>query len=1253
LAERKTPVPRKSFSKLPNILDLPNLIAVQTESFEWFKKKGLREILDDISPIVDYTGNYEVRFGDYEFRESPVSLKECRDKDQTYSLPLFIKVSFVNLESGVIIENDVFMGEFPMMTEQGTFIINGTERVIVTQLVRSPGAYVMSAKDPTKQVLVANLMPARGSWLEFEIDKRANVSVRIDRKRKLPVTVFLRALAGIDSEATKDEKGLLSVGSDEEILALFDDNPFIKATLEKDSVNSVEEALVELFKKQRPGEPPTLEASRNLLWNICFDPKRYDLTRVGRHKLNARLGLETDLDVRTVTKADIIALVKELVEVPLAIDHEHILEEAKDLAEVAPSLPWDEVVNRLDEYEHFGNRRLRMVGELVQEAFRVGLYRMERVVRERMTTEDVETITPQSIINIRPVVAALKEFFGSSQLSQFMDQTNSLAGLTHRRRLSALGAGGLTRERAPIEVRDVHPTHYGRMCPIETPEGPNIGLIGSLSSYATVNEFGFIQTPYRKVTKGKGKVTDEIVWLTAYEEEKYTIAQANASVDQKTSTFTNETVLARSPGGEYVSARREEVDYMDVSPQQIVSVATALVPFLEHNDANRALMGSNMQRQAVPLLEAEEPLIGTGMEYRAAVDTGDVLVATSGGKVRGVSADRILVESRGGDLQSYDLLKFERSNQGTFIHQKPVVGVGQSVTKGAVLADGASTKNGELALGRNLLVAFMSWEGYNFEDSIVISERLAKDDVLTSVHIEEYEVEARSTKLGDEEITRDIPNRSEESLADLNEDGIVRIGAEVSSGDLLVGKITPKGETELTAEEKLIRAIFKEKAREVRDTSLKVPHGEKGVVIDVKEFSRDSGDDLSPGVNRLVRVYVAKKRKIAEGDKLAGRHGNKGVISKIVPEEDMPFLEDGTPVDIILNPLGVPSRMNIGQVMETHLGWAAHHGFYQLKRNRKSMENEPALSASDLTPEQQAKLVKKYYDVDDDSTGAGRVPIATPVFDGATQVDVDQALMGWVAAHSDSAGDPLRVTMPVNLGNVPGTNVAGKVKLYNGRTGLPYDQNITVGYMYMLKLHHLVDDKIHARSTGPYSLVTQQPLGGKAQFGGQRFGEMEVWALEAYGSAYTLQEMLTIKSDDTQGRVKAYEAIVKGENIARPGVPESFKVLLKEMQSLALDIQVMSEEGGALEVAEEEDDLLRAAEELGIDLSARYRAEERAAEAEAALVPTHTGSELDAELDADDDMSDEFEGAPELETHEIDTGEEMDAVESGLADEAE
>ena len=1275
MGETRTPRPRKSFSKLPHILDVPNLIEVQTKSFEWFKTQGLRETIDDINPIEDYTGNYAVEFGDYEFREPTMTLKECREKDQTYSAPLFMKVRFVNRVSGEIKEQDVFMGDFPMMTEQGTFIINGTERVIVTQLVRSPGAYVMAAKDPTKQVLMANLMPARGSWLEFEIEKRGTVSVRIDRKRKLPVTVFLRALAAIDSEKTGDEPDLLSRGTDEEILELFDHNPFIRATLERDPVRTVDEALVEVFKKQRPGEPPTLEASRNLLWNICFDPKRYDLTRVGRHKLNKRLGLDIDETVRTLTKADIVALVKKLVGLPLEIDHEHLLADVRDssmLAEVLPNLHWEEADKLVDEYEHLGNRRLRMVGELIQEAFRVGLYRMERVVRERMTTEDVETITPQSIINIRPVVAALKEFFGSSQLSQFMDQTNTLAGLTHRRRLSALGAGGLTRERAPIEVRDVHPTHYGRMCPIETPEGPNIGLIGSLSSYAAVNEYGFIQTPYRRVIKGQGKVTDEIVWLTAYDEEDYIIAQANAPVDPETGVFAEETVLARAPGGEYVSARREEVDFMDVAPQQIVSVATALIPFLEHDDANRALMGSNMQRQAVPLLQSEAPLIGTGMEFRAAVDTGDVLLAKKAGKVRGVSADRILVESEDGELDIYELLKFERSNQGTFIHQKPVVNVGDVVKPGDVLADGASTKYGELALGRNLLVAFMSWEGYNFEDSIIISERLVKEDILTSVHIEEYEVEARSTKLGDEEITRDIPNRSEESLADLDENGIVRIGAEVSSGDLLVGKITPKGETELTAEEKLIRAIFKEKAREVRDTSLKVPHGEKGVVIDVKEFSREKGDDLSPGVNRLVRVYVAKKRKIAEGDKLAGRHGNKGVISKIVPEEDMPFLEDGTPVDIILNPLGVPSRMNIGQIMETHLGWAAHHGFYQIKRNGKSIEGDPLVGREDLTPEEELELVKKYYEIVDTSTAEGPVPISSPVFDGATQEEVDEALMGWVLAHEEDLKDPLKVKMSINLANDPGTRVSGKVKLYNGRTGEPYEQNITVGYMYMLKLHHLVDDKIHARSTGPYSLVTQQPLGGKAQFGGQRFGEMEVWALEAYGAAYTLQEMLTIKSDDTQGRVKAYEAIVKGENIARPGVPESFKVLLKEMQSLALDIQVISEEGGSLDVSEEDDDLLRAAEELGIDLSAHYRAEERAEEtARGVLAPSSpaasaldgfgfgegTGAE-DADGYGDGDFSeddaDEFEGAPDLDASGLEMSDDLSDIGlSSLADDAE
>ncbi|HET8557961.1 MAG TPA: DNA-directed RNA polymerase subunit beta, partial [Gaiellaceae bacterium] len=889
---------------------------------------------------------------------------------------------------------------------------------------------------------------------------------------------------------------------------------------------------------------------RNLLRALFFDPKRYDLTKVGRYKLNQRLGVNVPEDTRVLTTEDIVALVRKLLELPVKIG---VPEDSKDFAADAIQLSRAPIVNELDEYEHFGNRRLRTVGELIQEAFRVGLYRMERVVRERMTTEDVDTITPQTIINIRPVVAALKEFFGSSQLSQFMDQTNSLAGLTHRRRLSALGAGGLTRERAPIEVRDVHPTHYGRMCPIETPEGPNIGLIGYLASYATVSEFGFIQTPYRKVVGGK--VTDDIVYLDAVEESRYVIAQASAQLD-KNGKFATDTVLCRSSEGEAVMSAAKDVDLMDVSPAQIVSVSTALIPFLEHNDANRALMGANMQRQAVPLLVRQAPLVGTGLEYRAAVDSGDVVVTSRPGTVVDVDADRVVVETKDG-RDDYTLTKFMRSNQGTLIHHKPIVKLGDKLKAGDVLADGSSTDNGELALGANLLVAFMPFEGFNFEDAIVISERVVKDDILTSIHIHEYEIDARSTKLGDEEITRDIPNRSEESLRNLDDRGIVRVGAEVGSGDLLVGKVTPKGETELTAEEKLIRAIFKEKAREVRDTSLKVPHGEGGVVIDVKTFSREGGDDLSPGVNELVRVYVAKKRKISEGDKLAGRHGNKGVISKIVPEEDMPFLEDGRAVDILLNPLGVPSRMNIGQILETHLGWSAAHGVF---------------ASDEVVPME---------------GNAGRVinapkptPIATPVFDGATVADVDTSLLDWSKQNPDS---PIHILTDTKA--PLGRQASGKVRLFSGRTGEPFEQEVTVGYMYILKLLHLVDDKIHARSTGPYSLVTQQPLGGKAQFGGQRFGEMEVWALEAYGAAYTLQEMLTIKSDDTVGRVKAYEAIVKGENIAEPSIPESFKVLLKEMQSLALDVGVISEDGGAVEVREEDDELLRAAEELGIDLS--------------------------------------------------------------------
>jgi DNA-directed RNA polymerase subunit beta len=1137
------PRARKSFSRLKHVLDLPNLIDIQKVSFDWFMEAGLRETIDDISPIEDYTGTLAVEFGEYEFGEPQFTIQESREKDLTYQVPLSITVRFVNKETGEIREQRVFMGDFPMMTPWGTFIINGTERVIVTQLVRSPGAYLMEPKDPTKQVFMANLMPSRGSWLEVEIDKKGIVFARIDRKRKLPITTLLRALPAEDPTTGFQ----LDTSSNEKILELFGGSTFIANTLDKDPSTREEEALIEVFKKQRPGEPPTLDNARNLLRALFFDPKRYDLTRVGRYKLNQRLGVGVPDDVRVLTTEDIVALVRRLIDLPVKLG---LGEESKDFAADAAQLSRDPIRSELDEYEDFGNRRLRTTGELIQEAFRVGLYRMERVVRERMTTEDVDTITPQTIINIRPVVAALKEFFGSSQLSQFMDQTNTLAGLTHRRRLSALGAGGLTRERAPIEVRDVHPTHYGRMCPIETPEGPNIGLMGSLASFATVSEFGFIQTPYR-VVKG-GKVTDEIVYVDAAEERQFTIAQASEPVDPKTGKFLNEQVLCRSREGEAVVMQGKDVEYMDVSPAQIVSVGTALIPFLEHNDANRALMGANMQRQAVPLMIPQAPIVGTGLEFRAAVDTGDVVLARNDGAVVDVDAEKIVVEGRG-TRDEYPLTKFMRSNQGTLIHQKPVVTLGDRIKKGEVLADGSSTDHGELALGANLLVAFMPWEGFNFEDAIVISERLVKDDVLSSIHIHEYEIDARSTKLGDEEITRDIPNRSEESLANLDERGVVRIGAEVGSGDLLVGKVTPKGETELTAEEKLIRAIFKEKAREVRDTSLKVPHGEGGKVIGVKTFSRDAGDDLPPGVNELVRVYVAKKRKIAEGDKLAGRHGNKGVISKIVPEEDMPFLEDGRPVDVVLNPLGVPSRMNIGQILETHLGWAAAHGVFP--------EGGPVSPRAPINaPDPRC--------------------IATPVFDGASEEDVDEALLEW-AKRSTNGG----VSMVVDEKAPAGSRCSGKVTLYDGKSGAPFAQEVTVGFMYILKLLHLVDDKIHARSTGPYSLVTQQPLGGKAQFGGQRFGEMEVWALEAYGSAFTLQEMLTIKSDDTIGRVKAYEAIVKGENIAEPSIPESFKVLLKEMQSLALDVQVLSDEGREVEVREEDDELLRAAEELGIDLS--------------------------------------------------------------------
>jgi len=1082
--------------------ELPNLIEIQRTSFERFRNEGIRRTLTEISPIEDYTGSYAVEFGEPYFEEPSFSIEECVSKDKTYSAPLFVRVRFIVKETGELREQDVFMGDFPLMTDWGTFIINGTERVVVTQLVRSPGAYVMEPKDATKQVLTASLMPSRGSWLEFEVETKGYISVRIDRKRKLPVTVLLKAL---------------DMGGPEELMARFEDSWLMRNTLERDDTSSREDALLEVFRRQRPGEPVNIENAQNLVDGLFFDPKRYDLSEVGRYKVNKKLKLDVPSDVYTLTIEDIEALLKRLVEIS-----EGLADEDQEFGRIN----YERVRHKLDEYEHFGNRRLRTVGELVQEAFRIGMYRMERVVRERMTTQDTDTITPQSVVNTKPVASAIKEFFGSSQLSQFMDQTNTLSGLSHRRRLSAMGAGGLSRERAPIEVRDVHPTHYGRMCPIETPEGPNIGLIGQLSTFATVDEYGFVQTPYRKVVDGF--VTDKIEYLSADEEEEFTIAQANTPVEEGTGRILDtEQILARRRGGDVATVSPQEVDYVDVAPLQTVSVGTSLIPFLEHDDANRALMGANMQRQAVPLVRSEAPYVGTGMEFRAATDTGDVLIARSGGTVERVVAEKITVRREDGETDEYQLRKFARSNQGTCVNQRPLVKEGEEIEAGTVIADGSSTDQGELALGKNLLVAFMPWEGFNFEDAIIVSERLVKDDVLTSIHIEEYEVQARDTKLGPEEITRDIPNASDDVLMNLDSDGIIRIGAEVTSGDVLVGKVTPKGESEPTPEEKLLRAIFGEKAREVKDSSLKVPHGEGGVVIDVKRFNRDDGDELQPGVNEMVRVFVAKKRKIAEGDKLAGRHGNKGVISKIVPEEDMPFMEDGTPVDVILSPLGVPSRMNIGQILETHLGWAASKGLGE--------------------------------------DGGEPVFVSTPVFSGAEVEDVNEAI------------EAVRQDGDVDMGR------GGKVTLYDGRTGEPFDGKITVGYMYILKLLHLVDDKIHARSTGPYSLVTQQPLGGKAQFGGQRFGEMEVWALEAYGAAHTLQELLTIKSDDRVGRVKSYESIVKGENIPAPGVPASFKVLLKEMQSLGLSVKPILSDEAAVE-DQDRRDWDEAARALGINL---------------------------------------------------------------------
>ena len=1136
---------RISFAKIHEPLDVPNLLALQTDSFDWlvgnerWKERlrkaqeegdagfattsGLADIFEEISPIEDFQGTMSLSFSEPEFADPKYTMAECKDRDATYSAPLYVKAEFMNNNTGEIKQQTVFMGDFPLMTDKGTFVINGTERVVVSQLVRSPGAYFERAADKTsdKDIYTAKIIPSRGAWFELEIDKRDQVGVRLDRKRKQSVTILLKALGWTEGQ----------------ILETFGEYDSIRATLEKDPTETQEDALLDIYRKLRPGEPPTVEAAKTLLENLYFNPKRYDLAKVGRYKINRKLGVEKpigDSDASVLNIDDIVAMIKFLVAL-------HAGEKT------VPGTRNGEAVDirvEVDDIDHFGNRRIRAVGELIENQIRTGLSRMERVVRERMTTQDVEAITPQTLINIRPVVAAIKEFFGTSQLSQFMDQNNPLAGLTHKRRLSALGPGGLSRDRAGMEVLDVHPSHYGRMCPIETPEGPNIGLIGSLASYARINAFGFIETPYRKVVDGV--VTDQVDYLTADDEVERTIAQANAPL-REDMHFEEDLVLVRARGGsgEPVLVEPEGVEYMDVSPRQMVSVATALIPFLEHDDANRALMGANMQRQAVPLLRSERPVVGTGMEKYAAIDAGDSVTAAKAGVVTEVSADLVTVMNDDGTETSYPIMKFARSNQGNAYNQRVIVSEGTRVEVNDVIADGPSTDQGELALGKNLLVAFMSWEGHNYEDAIILSQRMVSDDVLTSIHIEEHEVDARDTKLGAEEITRDIPNVSEEVLSQLDERGIIHIGAEVEAGDILVGRVTPKGETELTPEERLLRAIFGEKSREVRDTSLKVPHGESGTVIGVRIFDRDNDDELPPGVNQLVRVYVAHKRKITDGDKLAGRHGNKGVISKILPIEDMPFLEDGTPVDIVLNPLGVPGRMNVGQVLEIHLGWAAKQG-WKIEGEPDWVKDLPALPRE-----------------------TGPTTVATPVFDGASEDEIINLLD---STNVTRDGDRL-------------IGASGKARLFDGRSGQPFPDPISVGYMYILKLHHLVDDKIHARSTGPYSMITQQPLGGKAQFGGQRFGEMEVWALEAYGAAYTLQELLTIKSDDIHGRVKVYEAIVKGENIPEPGVPESFKVLIKEMQSLCLNVEVLSTEGNTIEMRDSDEEVFRAAEELGIDLS--------------------------------------------------------------------
>jgi DNA-directed RNA polymerase subunit beta len=1153
--QRPDPGPKRdrySFGSIPHVLEVPNLIELQKASFDWFKTEGLAEAFASISPIKDFTGNLILEFGEHSLGEPKYSIEECRERDMTYSAPLRVRVRLITAESGEIKgipDQEIFMGDFPLMTDKGTFMINGAERVIVSQLVRSPGVYYSQDVDTnSRPTFNATIIPNRGAWIEFETDNgtkndetEGTIGVRIDKNRKIYVSTFVRALS-------RPDLGLDWEG-DEAILQLFNDSPLVRNSIEKDKdIKTREDALKEIYKKLRPGEPENAENAEKLLESLFFDEKRYDLAGVGRYKLNGKFHYRIenrDVDARVerpyvvideyadaglemppitgkcLTRADMIAVIRRLIKVATGV------------------VPKDDI-------DHLGNRRVRSVGELLQNQFRVGLLRLERVVRERMTVQDIETVTPQALINIRPVVAAIKEFFGSSQLSQFMDQTNSLAELTHKRRLSALGPGGLSRERAGFEVRDVHHSHYGRICPIETPEGPNIGLIGSLATYGRVNKFGFIETPYRVVRDGT--VSDEIVYLTADREDEYIIAQANTPFDSASGRIVTDSVVCRY-AEEYIEEPAQRVQLMDVSPKQIVSVATALIPFLEHDDANRALMGANMQRQAVPLLRPDAPIVGTGMEYRAAKDSGSLVVAEEAGTVTSVDAKGVGVRNADGIERTYELLKFVRSNAGTCINQRPIVSVGDDVVAGQVVVDGPSSDQGELALGQNVLVAFMPWEGYNYEDAILISERMVKEDRFTSIHIEEYECEARDTKLGPEEITRDIPNVGEDALKDLDERGIIRIGAEVRPEDILVGKVTPKGETELTAEERLLRAIFGEKSREVRDTSLKVPHGEKGKIIDVKVFSRESGDELSPGVNHLVRVYVAQKRKILQGDKMAGRHGNKGVIAKVLPEEDMPYMEDGSPVDIVLNPLGVPSRMNLGQIMETHLGWAAR-----------------MLGMS----------------------------VATPVFDGAHAEDIAEWLQ--------DAGLP----------------ADGKTWLRDGRSGERFSRPITVGLIYMLKLAHLVDDKIHARSTGPYSMITQQPLGGKAQFGGQRFGEMEVWALEAYGAAYTLQELLTVKSDDVVGRVKTYEAIVKGENVMEPGVPESFKVLIKELQSLALDVKVLTEN-------REEVDIKTPEEEMGESERREYgllMGDEQAAISQTAVATREAAAEAPVEEEEEEEIDD-------------------------------